>query len=343
MSSYKRITSPVVIVAGGCDASVEYQIEGYQQLLLEAFKGFRGTIICGGTTAGISGVVGKVGTEYADTIRTIGYVPRLLPADVSVDTRYSEIRYTEGDNFSVLEPLQYWIDIIASGIPLSRVKLLGLNGSTIAALEYKITLALGAYVGVVRGSGGEATKLLEDGAWGKSKTLVSLPADVMTIRAFIGWESPALTPDTLEAVAKAIHNHYRFMRRGNTRSQEPSMVPWGKLPKHLKESNRNQAEHNFEKLRQMGYTVRKITDRNIKPMTLTEDEIEIMAEMEHGRWNVERLINGWKWADKRDIIRKTSPYLVGWPELPEDVKEWDRELVRQIPEFLAEVGLEIHR
>jgi hypothetical protein len=67
-----------------------------------------------------------------------------------------------------------------------------------------------------------------------------------------------------------------------------------------------------------------------------------MAEMEHGRWNVERLINGWKSADKRDIIKKTSPYLVGWSELPEDTKEWNRELMRKIPEFLAKVGLEIH-
>ncbi|MBA7640533.1 hypothetical protein ES703_48202 [subsurface metagenome] len=42
-------------------------------------------------------------------------------------------------------------------------------------------------------------------------------------------------------------------------------------------------------------------------------------------------------------MKKTSPYLVGWSELPDNVKERDRELVRQIPEFLAKVGLEIHR
>lgn len=68
-----------------------------------------------------------------------------------------------------------------------------------------------------------------------------------------------------------------------------------------------------------------------------------MAEIEHARWNVERLLDGWKWGEKRDIVKKTSPYLVGWSELSNDVKEWDRQTVRKIPEFLAKVGLEVRR
>lgn len=343
LSSYEQITSPVVIVAGGCDVNVKYQMEGYRQLLLEAFRGFKGTIICGGTTAGISGVVGDVGQEYPDTIRTIGYVPRSTLENVSIDKRYSEIRYTEGDDFSTLEPLQYWSDIIASGIQPSQVKLLGLNGGTITAFEYRIALALGAYVAVVRDSGGEAANLLMDDDWSTSKMLLRLPADVVTIRTFIRWGSSTLTPDTREAIAKAIHDHYRYIRRDDAPSRDPSMAPWGKLPKHLRESSRQQAEHNFEKLHQLGYTVHKITDRDITLMMFPEDEIEIMAEMEHGRWNVERLLDGWRWEERRDVMKKTSPYLVGWSELPDDVKERDREPVRQIPEFLAKVGLEIHR
>ena len=101
-----------------------------------------------------------------------------------------------------------------------------------------------------------------------------------------------------------------------------------KLLDYLKESNREQADHIFEKLRQIGCTVHKVTDRDIVLMTFTEDEVEIMAEMEHARWNVERLLDGWKWGDRRDVTKKTSPYLVGWSELPDDVKEWDRQYAR---------------
>jgi len=55
------------------------------------------------------------------------------------------------------------------------------------------------------------------------------------------------------------------------------------------------------------------------------------------------LRDGWTWGKERDIIKKTSPYLVGWSELSEDVKERDRQTVHKITEFLAKVGLEIQR
>ena len=68
-----------------------------------------------------------------------------------------------------------------------------------------------------------------------------------------------------------------------------------------------------------------------------------MSEMEHTRWNVERFRNGWTWGKKVDIIKKISPYLVGWLELPEDVKERNRQIACKISEFLAKVLLEIQR
>jgi len=78
-------------------------------------------------------------------------------------------------------------------------------------------------------------------------------------------------------------------------------------------------------------------------MTFTKGEVEIMAEMEHARWNVERLLDGWRWGEKRNVTKKISPYLVPWLELSDDVREWDRQTVRKIPEFLAKIGLEVRR
>jgi hypothetical protein len=152
-----------------------------------------------------------------------------------------------------------------------------------------------------------------------------------------------LVPDLRETIAQAIHEAYRHARRGKVHNNNLSIAKWDKLPDYLKESNRQQADHIFDKLHRIGCTVRKVTDRNIVLMTFTEDEIEIMAKMEHARWNEERLRDGWRWGKKKDIIKKTSPYLVDWLELPEDAKERDRQTVRKIPEFLAKVGLEIQR
>ena len=121
------------------------------------------------------------------------------------------------------------------------------------------------------------------------------------------------------------------------------MADWGKLASDLRDSNVQQAGDIFEKLQRIGCTMRQVTDRDIAVMTFTSDEVELMAEMEHARWNVERLTKGWRLGKERDVTKKISPYLVSWAELPEDVKEWDRETVRKIPEFLATVGLEIRR
>ena len=78
-------------------------------------------------------------------------------------------------------------------------------------------------------------------------------------------------------------------------------------------------------------------------MTFSESETETLAKMEHARWNVERLLDGWKWGKTKDVAKKISPHLVPWNELPQDLKEWDRETVRKIPEFLAAVGIDIRR
>jgi len=152
-----------------------------------------------------------------------------------------------------------------------------------------------------------------------------------------------MTPEIRENMARAIHEKYRMDRIGKAGSDDPSLARWEHLPEYLKESNRQQADDISEKLHRIGCTVRKGIGSHIRQVALTQGEIEIMAEMEHERWNAERLRDGWKLGKTKDVGNKISPYLVGWSELPDDAKEWDREAVRRIPEILAKVGLEVRR
>ncbi len=78
-------------------------------------------------------------------------------------------------------------------------------------------------------------------------------------------------------------------------------------------------------------------------MTFTSEEIEFMAELEHERWNQERLKEGWQLGPERNVEKKISPYLVPWSELPDEIREYDRETVRSIPKLLSQVGVEIRR
>ena len=72
-----------------------------------------------------------------------------------------------------------------------------------------------------------------------------------------------------------------------------------------------------------------------------------MAAMEHGRWNIERLRDGWRPGKPRDDAKKIHDCLVPWAELSDDpetgVKKYDRQAVLKFPEILAQAGLEVFR
>ena len=186
-SDWPALAGPVVILAGGCDPSVEEEMQEYRHLLLEALDGFAGTLISGGTRQGISGLVGDIRAARPEGIRAVGYLPSSgVPADATPDEeRYDELRRTDGIGFTALEPLQNWIDLAASGIAPADVRLLGINGGIIAAAEYRLALGLGARVGLIEESGREAARLLPDADWAASARLVRLPRDAAAIRAFL--------------------------------------------------------------------------------------------------------------------------------------------------------------
>ena len=55
------------------------------------------------------------------------------------------------------------------------------------------------------------------------------------------------------------------------------------------------------------------------------------------------MLDGWVYGEKKDVEKKISPYLVPWDELTDDVKEWDRQPVRELPKVLAGAKFEIYR
>ena len=67
-----------------------------------------------------------------------------------------------------------------------------------------------------------------------------------------------------------------------------------------------------------------------------------MSEMKHARWVRERLLAAWK-PGLRDPENKTSPYLLGWEELEQEIKKYDRDAVMAIPDILTMAGFETYQ
>jgi len=343
-SKKPRFLRPVVIVVGGAHPEISDEMESYREPLTRAFEGFTGTIVGGGTSVGIPGIVGelagKLKKQMGDTVEVTGYLPSFLPADAPRDDRYHRLLITEGSDFTPGQLLQTWIDLVSGGVEPSEVMVLGINGGEMSAVEYRLALALGAIVGVIESSGRAVAELLPDADWWNAPNLLWLPCDPMAMKALVNRGSSELDKRKLETMGAAIHA--RFLEENRWSTTDPAMLPWELLRPDLKGSNLEQAAYIEEALRRNGYDIQAVKGKP-RRIKFSNDEIEAMAEMEHGRWVIERLRSGWRYGSKRDAAAKKNPCLVAWKDLPESAKQWDRDAVRAWPEILAEVGLEVCR
>jgi len=244
----------------------------------------------------------------------------------------------EVSEFSPLEPIQAWIDLLSSGVKPWEVRILGINGGAISAFEYRMALSFGSTAGIVKSSGRSAADLQSDSEWWDAPNLLWLPKDEMALRAFVDPSRSTLRQAQLERVGEVIHTKY--LQENRYKSIDPAMMPWEELREDLKESNRLQVDYAEKILRTAGYSVWD-AEGMIEFPVFSMKEIEKMAVMEHGRWIVERLRAGWRYGPHRRPKEKMSPYLTPWNELPDEVKEYDRIVIREYPEVLAKAGLEV--
>jgi TrkA-N domain len=147
---------------------------------------------------------------------------------------------------------------------------------------------------------------------------------------------------SFEPIAHAIHERWRqeAIAKGET------APTWQELDEPRKESSRDQARHLPIHLRTVGCAIAPLRDWEAKDFTFTDAEIRQLAIDEHARWNREREANGWTLADKKNVDRKETPYLLSWERLNElypDIAELDAVFIRAMPDILASVGLQIIR
>lgn len=149
----------------------------------------------------------------------------------------------------------------------------------------------------------------------------------------------------IETIARAMHRRYvrERARRGETAETNEAAVAWEELPDALRESNRDQAVDVGRKLRSVGCELAPLTDWDADRFEFSPEEVEKLARAEHDRWLRERRGAGWQRSRGRDVGEGKSPHIVPWDELPEEIRDYDRDFIRGLPGFLAEAGFQILR
>jgi ppGpp synthetase/RelA/SpoT-type nucleotidyltranferase len=341
---------PVLIVAGGTDPVIEKEMQSYLEPLRPAFDGVNGTILSGGTKAGIPGVMGTIGTELRRAGQTgfklVAYLPYPKGSrefENIGDERYDVLCPTSEREFNAVQPLQAWVDLLAAGVKPADVRLLGINGGILTELEYHLALAFGATVAVIERSGRKARDLQNSPEWNDENCRLWLVDDnLMTLRPFVNREAQQISAQERKrwsGAARFLHGKYV---NDNKSKIDLSLRPWAELRSDFQDSNLQQAACIGEIVKLAGYRIR----RSNRPRQIQfKDDVEVrkMAELEHGRWVYERFQSGWRYAEKKDASKKLSPYLVPWSRLSDDIKEYDIRAVRCFAEALAESKLEIYR
>jgi ppGpp synthetase/RelA/SpoT-type nucleotidyltranferase len=173
----------VVILAGYTDRPMS---AAHRALLRDALHDYPGSVLSGGTAAGVCAAPGELQAADGARVHVVGYVPGRMPAGVEVDARYGALRRSGGDGFSPLEPLLYWSDVLAAGLKPAAVRLVCVGGGRLSAIECQLALALGVQVGLIDVEGTEVGRALAAHPWAKHTLVQTLPAKAAALREFLG-------------------------------------------------------------------------------------------------------------------------------------------------------------
>ncbi|KAM3423156.1 hypothetical protein BST61_g608 [Cercospora zeina] len=179
---------------------------------------------------------------------------------------------------------------------------------------------------------------------------IQLHVDGRIFMSFL--RSPKLPPQLRERLAQGLFVAYKKKRVEMARTptekaeleSDPSMYDWDELAPELKESTRSQADDIPRKLRAVNCFMLN-QDRKeplIHVPEFTTEELDMLSEMEHERFNAERLQRQWRMGP-RSSGKRTTPFLVPWRDLTQDWKDVDRVMVECVPRVLSTAGWKIYR
>ena len=151
---------------------------------------------------------------------------------------------------------------------------------------------------------------------------------------FTKYMSGVPLPESIrEELAEKLHNIY--LKKMTEMPEIPPPKPWHQLDEELKESSRVHADSIPHKLRLISCFLAERQECRKPVKSFTPDQINFLGEVEHDRWNVERLQKQWGMGQRTPDKRKT-PFLIPWSDLEWKWQDVDRFMVESYPSILPE-------
>jgi hypothetical protein len=119
---------------------------------------------------------------------------------------------------------------------------------------------------------------------------------------------------------------------------------YDELNDDYKSANQNSAAHIITKLKAAGYNKRPlIPGKEMQQILFSQEEIDMMARIEHARWCWERRLSGWTYYYKKIEKRKRHNLLIPYDKLTQENKDKNIDSIKKIPELMESVGYEIYK
>ncbi|MGL4543844.1 MAG: RyR domain-containing protein, partial [Polymorphobacter sp.] len=145
-----------------------------------------------------------------------------------------------------------------------------------------------------------------------------------------------------DAMPRMFHEAYRRTAPDHAVAN----LPWEELAEELRESNRRLLIHLPAKLATAGVDVASWLaradpafaagkDLPLPDLDSNPDLLEQLAGLEHARWMMERHLGGWQYGAVRDNARRIHPDLKPYAELDDNVRHYDRAMVKEAWTALA--------
>lgn len=136
-----------------------------------------------------------------------------------------------------------------------------------------------------------------------------------------------------------MHKYYMKDKQGLVDTTVSSEELFNKLPYFIQFSNYKQANFIVKILKERGYDIVDINDDGVAVDAFNDIDLEYFAKREHKNWYSLKVNLGWKYGNGEEP--RTSPNLVPWSKVEEDIKEDNKRTFQNLPKMCNEEHIQL--